>query len=296
MEHPKKIYKSVNIEIKASDDEKREITAVGSKQVVDRDGDVVFVDGMKLTEYKKNPLFMWAHRGGETPENILGSGTKVWKDGKQLMFKLKFLDSDVNPRADMVYKMYKAGALRAFSIGFEPNWKETKFNEKNNGYDIGESNLFEISAVPVPANPFALIQSKEFKDMVESGEVDELEVKDFESYLTELGYKDEPTIEVKLIEDELDTKEEDELEDLIKEVEDVLEKDDADLEINPDNAKDSEHKHIEIKCVKCGHDLTCPECNVLVEKEEDVFEWIFKEDKEPVEKEVDGFDEFLNSL
>ena len=286
MEHPKKIYKAVNIEIKETDDEKREITAVGSKAVKDRDGDVVSVEGMDLESYKKNPLFMWAHRGSETPENILGSGTKVWKDGKKLMFKLSFLGPEINPRADLVYKMYKAKALRAFSIGFSPDWAESKFNEKNGGYDINKSELFEISAVPVPANPFALIQSKEFKGMVENGDVDELEVKDFELYLKELGFKDEPSVEAKLIEKEEDL-DEDEMETLLKDVQEVLDADDKDPELNPDTSKETEHNDtIETKCVKCGHDLICTECETLIEKDEDVFDWIFKEEKEP-EKDKD---------
>ena len=281
MKQPDKMYKAVNIEIKETDDEKREITAVGSKAVKDRDGDVVSVEGMNLESYKKNPLFMWAHRGSETPENILGSGTKVWKDGKKLMFKLSFLEPEINPRADLVYKMYKAKALRAFSIGFSPDWAESKFNEKNGGYDINKSELFEISAVPVPANPFALIQSKEFKGMIESGEIDELEVKDFELFLKELGFKDEPSVEVKLIEDEDDTSDE-EMEELLKEVEDTLEKDDLDEELNRDKSEVLEHNNVETKCVKCGHELVCPECNVLVKEEEDIFDWIFKEDKQEV--------------
>ena len=315
MKKAKQIFKSFNIEIKETDDEKREIIAVGSSEKIDRDGDVVVVDGIDLKNYKKNPLFVWAHRGGDTPENVLGQGAKVWKDGKKLMFKLSFLDMDINPRADMVYKMYKAKALRAFSIGFSPDWKEAEYNEKSGGYKFNKTELFEISAVPVPANPFALIQSKEMKQMIEDGDIDEIEVKDFELYLKELGFEDieddkETTIplekdkdgNLKMVDEDKESNEltytintldsksfekfvkdnsesikemmiEKELEDKIKEAEELISED---KESNRDIDKNSEHNNTEIKCVKCGHELFCPECDVLVEKEKDVFDWIFE--------------------
>ena len=172
-----------DIEIKEVDDAKRQLIAVGSKQINDRDNDIIDVEGMDLKNYKKNPTFLWAHRGSETPENVMGQAKKVWKDGKNLMFKLEFLDSDINPRSDMVFKMFKAKALRAFSIGFAPDWEKASYNEKRGGFDFPTSELLEISAVPVPANPAAL--TNELKQMVKIGNVDELEVKDFEIYLKE---------------------------------------------------------------------------------------------------------------
>ena len=177
------MIKTFDIEIKETNDEKRELTVVGSTQTSDRDRDVVNVSGMDLKNYKKNPTFIWAHRGSDTPENVMGTAKKVWVDGDKLMFKLEFLDSDINPRADMVYKMYKAKALRAFSIGFAPDWEKAAYNEKRGGFDFPSAELLEISAVPVPANPAAL--ANELKQVQMTGNADELEVKDFEMYLEE---------------------------------------------------------------------------------------------------------------
>jgi HK97 family phage prohead protease len=177
----KKQFTSFNIEIKAADDDKRQITAIGTKEINDRDNDLVSVDGMDLKNFKKNPTFMWSHRSSETPENILGTAKKVWKEGKNLMFTLDFLEEDINPRADMVYKMYKAGALRAFSIGFAPDWNTASYNEKRGGFDFPKSELLEISAVAVPANQAALVQN-----MIEMGIADEAEAKDFEIFMKEL--------------------------------------------------------------------------------------------------------------
>jgi len=171
---------SFDVEIKEADDAKRQITVIGSKAVNDRDNDIVSVDGMDIKNYKKNPVFIWSHRGSETPENVMGTAKKVWKEGKNLMFKLEFLDADINPRADMAYKMYKAKALRAFSIGFAPNWEKASYNEKRGGFDFPASELLEISAVTVPANQEALVQN-----MIELGIADEAEAKDFAIFLKE---------------------------------------------------------------------------------------------------------------
>ncbi len=175
------MIKTFDLEIKETDDDKRQLTVIGSKQINDRDNDVIDVKGMNLKNYKKNPVFIWAHRGSETPENVMGSAKKVWVDGKNLMFKLEFLDMDINPRADMVYKMFKSKALRAFSIGFAPDWEKASYNEKRGGFDFPTSELLEISAVPVPANPAAL--TNELKQLEKTGNADELEIKDFETYL-----------------------------------------------------------------------------------------------------------------
>lgn len=175
------MLKIFNIEIKETDDDKRQMTVVGSKQMNDRDNDIIDIKGMDLKNYKKNPVFIWAHRGSDTPENVMGYAKKVWVDGKKLMFKLEFLDMDINPRADMVYKMFKSKALRAFSIGFAPDWEKASYNDKRGGFDFPASELLEISAVPVPANPAAL--ANELKQVKMTGNADENEVKDFEIFL-----------------------------------------------------------------------------------------------------------------
>ena len=125
------MLKTFDIDIKEVDDSKREMTVVGSKQINDRDNDVISIDGMDLKNFRKNPVFLWAHQGSSSPENVMGTAKKVWVDGKNLMFKLKFLEEDINPRSDMVFRMYKAKALRAFSIGFAPDWDKASFNEKS---------------------------------------------------------------------------------------------------------------------------------------------------------------------
>ena len=204
----KKIYKFFDIEVKSTDEEKREIVAVGSKQVSDRDGDIVKIDGIDLKNYKKNPIVLWAHQHDSLP---IGKATKVWKEDNKLMFKIQYATAEENSFADSVYKLTKGGYINAFSIGFAPDWDKAEKNEKSKyGYVFNKSELFEISAVPVPANPLALVQSKSIQKAVQDEVIDDLELKEIELYLKKLA-------------DELEEKEFiDEVEDTIDEMEKSL--------------------------------------------------------------------------
>jgi len=173
----KKFFDQLSINIKSSDEEKREITAVGSRQAVDRDGDLLHLDGLSLTNYRKNPVVLWSHNSHDLP---IGKANRVWVDGKDLKFKIKFTEPDVNPFADSVYKLVKGGFINSLSIGFMPDWTKAKFNEKRGGYDFEKSELLEVSMVNVPANSGARVIQRSLDKAVEAGVLDELERKDFE--------------------------------------------------------------------------------------------------------------------
>jgi HK97 family phage prohead protease len=198
----KKIYKFFDIEIKSTDEEKREIVAVGSKQVSDRDGDIVKIDGIDLKNYKKNPVVLWSHRHDDLP---IGKATKVWKEDNKLMFKIQYAKPEEYGFADTVYKLTKGGYINAFSIGFAPDWDKAEKNEKSKyGYVFNKSELFEISAVPVPANPMALVQSKSIKKAVEDKVIDDLELKEIELYLKKIADEIEDQEFIDEVEDKID--------------------------------------------------------------------------------------------
>ena len=66
----------------------------------------------------------------------------------KLMFRPKFATKDEYAWADTIFKLYKGGYLRAFSVGFVP--------EEMDGNVFKKQELLEISAVTVPSNPNAL--------------------------------------------------------------------------------------------------------------------------------------------
>jgi len=165
-----KIY-NTSIEVKEIDNESRTITAIGSKETIDRDGDVIKVDGVDFKKYKTNPVVLYSHDSRELP---IGKTVKVWVDSDKLMFKIQFATAEENPKAEYVYKLFKGGYLKAFSIGFIPNYSDITYVEdkktKKSVRYINSSELLEISAVSLPSNREALIQT--FEKAWQSGDID----------------------------------------------------------------------------------------------------------------------------
>jgi len=151
-------FKAAQVEV--TDEGEREITIVASDESVDRYGDIIRVSGWDLSNYAKNPVLLFGHNSSQPP---IGNA-KVYKEGKKLMAKAKFLPEGVWDFADTVWRIVKAGALRASSVGFmptvEPNVIRDEKNDRVTGYEYVGQELLELSIVPVPANPQALAISR----------------------------------------------------------------------------------------------------------------------------------------
>jgi len=167
------IRKDLDFEIKAvGDPHDRVLEFVGSTAQVDRYGDVIEVEGWDLKNYKKNPVFLWAHDYRQPP---VGKALKVAKTDQGLMFQVKFATAEEYPFADTIYKLYLGGYLRATSVGFQDLAREpiTDKEGKQVGWRFKKQELYELSAVPVPANPNALIMAVQ-KGVVSPREVEDL--------------------------------------------------------------------------------------------------------------------------
>jgi len=140
-----------------------------SKEVVDRDGDILRASGVDFSNYLKNPVFLGFHNSRDFP---LGKVVKFWVEGDRVKAdvyfpKIEELSSDINNVSekarliDFCYCCYKTGMLNAVSVGFIPlEWVETE-----NGFDILKWELLEFSAVAVPANQDAIAEAvKSFGD------------------------------------------------------------------------------------------------------------------------------------
>ena len=140
-----------------------------SKEVVDRDGDILRAGGVDFTNYMKNAVFLGFHNSRDFP---LGKVTKFWVEGNAVKAIVYFptieelssdpsLASEKAKLVDFTYHCYKTGMLNAVSVGFIPlEWTETK-----DGYDITKWELLEFSAVAVPANQDAIAEAvKSFGD------------------------------------------------------------------------------------------------------------------------------------
>ena len=121
-----------------------------------RDGVSVDIDGMDFSNYRKNPVVLFAHDySGRTESSGLPIGRTVSLDRTpdgRIRADFEFLSGD--PFADRVRNAWNRGFLRAASIG----WKaiEARPSERGRGLRIVKSELIEWSIVAVPADPDAL--------------------------------------------------------------------------------------------------------------------------------------------
>ena len=158
-----------DISVSTEDIGERSVLFTISKEVVDRDGDILRASGVDFSNYMKNPVFLSFHNSREFP---LGKVTKLWVEGnevKAIVYFPTLEELSTNPEqvsekaklVDFAYCCYKTGMLNAVSVGFIPlEWIETE-----NGYDILKWELLEFSAVAVPANQDAIAEAvKSFGD------------------------------------------------------------------------------------------------------------------------------------
>ena len=171
-----------DISVSTEDIGERSVLFTISKEVVDRDGDILRASGVDFSNYMKNPVFLSFHNSREFP---LGKVTKFWVEGNEVKAIVYFptleeLSTDPNNASekaklvDFTYHCYKTGMLNAVSVGFIPkDWVEIMENGMWVGNDITKWELLEFSAVAVPANQDAIAEA------VKSFGLDESFVKDF---------------------------------------------------------------------------------------------------------------------
>ena len=121
-----------------------------------RDGVSVDIDGMDFSNYRKNPVVLFAHDySGRTESSGLPIGRTIslgrTQDGR-IRADFEFLSGD--PFADRVRNAWNRGFLRGASIG----WRaiEARPSQRGRGLRVVKSELIEWSIVAVPADPDAL--------------------------------------------------------------------------------------------------------------------------------------------
>lgn len=138
----------------------RTVSFVFSDESVDRYGDIIQARGWDLANFNANPVALFGHDAGSV-ENVVGRAKNVRVKGTELIGDIEFMGADVNPNAEAVYQMVKGGFLKTVSVGFAPiEWKATKDKARPGGVDFIKQELLEISIVPIPANPNALVQAR----------------------------------------------------------------------------------------------------------------------------------------
>lgn len=140
-----------------SNDSDYTIRAVFSTGNEDRHGEKVKQDGWLLDNFMKNPVILFGHDHGKPPVGkVIDLGFEYINGDKALVGTIKFAVEEYD-FARTIYNLYKGEYMRAFSVGFINRESEVD-NEGVVTLTINE--LYEISAVPVPANAEALAIAK----------------------------------------------------------------------------------------------------------------------------------------
>ena len=174
------IYKILeNVEVKKVGERQYEFTA--STADMDRDGEIIDVEGWDLKNFRKNPVIMYAHAYNTLP---IGKATHIGiKEGK-LKNTIEFPPEGTYEFADIVERLVNTGYLKAESVGFIPKkWEDGDGGEKTPRRTYTKQELLEISIVPIPSNSNALmnavkegvITTKQFEAITKSEEPEVIE-------------------------------------------------------------------------------------------------------------------------
>ena len=141
------------LDVKAVDERERTLRGVATTPAVDRVGDIIDPLGVNF----ENPMpFLWQHFH-DAPIGTV-EFEKPTKAGVNFVAKLPLIEEPGNlrDRIEEAWQSIKAGLVRAVSIGFRP--LEYAFID-NGGIRYDEIEVYELSAVTIPANSEALITS-----------------------------------------------------------------------------------------------------------------------------------------
>lgn len=137
----------------------RTITFVTTTTGKDRHGTRVRTDGIDVSNYEKNPIFLWGHDGYggwfSVPDinHVIGKTVAIRKAISQMEQDVEFTPADMNPRGDQAFKMVQAKFLSATSIGFIPRQIVVELEDEREVPVILRCELLETSLVPIPSNP-----------------------------------------------------------------------------------------------------------------------------------------------
>lgn len=141
------------MKIKAVDEESRTITGIASTPNTDRMGDIVLPKGAVF----KLPIpFLWQHDSLQPIGSVIKA--KVTDEGIEITAQLVQVDapSQLAARLEEAWQSIKTGLVRGLSIGFQPI--KYAFLD-NGGIEFSEWGWHELSAVTIPANAEATIQT-----------------------------------------------------------------------------------------------------------------------------------------
>lgn len=141
----KNLVKLFKTKATSIDEGKSQATFVISDESTDRQGEVIKQDGWDFKNYLANPVVLFGHDSYDLP---IGKTVNIEVADGQTLATIEFATA-IYEKAAIVFNMVKAGILNTVSVGF--------INRENEGDVLTKNELLEISVVPVPANPNAIV-------------------------------------------------------------------------------------------------------------------------------------------
>lgn len=151
--------------VKSVSVEDRTVEAWVTTNDLDRDGEVVEPKSFeeRIGTFKANPLFLWMHQPFAAP---LGKVLELEIQAEKVGALIQFRDSAEKvgtdgPSPNEALKMYADGTLTSFSIGFRVHEYKAGYRREDGTREplrITKAELYEVSAVTVPANPKARVK------------------------------------------------------------------------------------------------------------------------------------------
>ncbi len=136
-------FLKIPVKISSINEDQSTLVATFSTPDIDRHGESV-KQNWNVNNYLDNPVVLNSHTHHDACE-VIGRVEWMVNTNDKLEGKIKFAINE-NPKAKIIYDLYKGGYLNAFSVGFIPGEEDNE--------------LLEVSAVSVPANARALAKSK----------------------------------------------------------------------------------------------------------------------------------------
>ncbi|WP_432193803.1 hypothetical protein [Streptomyces sp. bgisy027] len=126
------------------------LTIVAATEGRKGDGLNLTMKGAELGRFEANPVVGYGHSYWGRDGLPIGRSDKTWIDGEKLKMAVVFDQDDDFARK--VERKYRNKIMNAFSIGFDV------WNIADDGTPEGWE-LFEVSAVPLPMDPNAIVES-----------------------------------------------------------------------------------------------------------------------------------------
>lgn len=145
-----------------------------TSEIMDRQGEIVTLDGWNFESYMKNPVVLNSHQYNDI-QAIVGRCISITRDNDGWNAELRFNDTDAG---QLARTLVEGGDLRAVSVGFKPvliDYPSNGTMRRMRGQDAGSTKalvsmvpeatsavkhvakeLLEISVVPIPANANAV--------------------------------------------------------------------------------------------------------------------------------------------